>query len=179
MSHSLFFDSGTSSEAACVDARHLMPSPGAADHAVAVRLDARERALVPSDAFPEEREEAVLSSAKISCRLKRPSPRLRVLRPLSLHVASSSARWPHVVLPSRPRPASADAAVASSSASSSASSPPPRSGGGRSCFCRFLHVWKEVGVSQSMLDIVCGFVILLLSLSRPRRPSPTSRVRIT
>ena len=35
---------------------------------------------------------------------------------------------------SRPRPASADAAVASSSASSSASSPPPRSGGGRSCF---------------------------------------------
>ena len=90
--------------------------------------------------------------------LKRPSPRLRVFQPLSLNVASSSARRPLVVLPllALGRPLRID-----------------------SCFLRFLHVWKEVGAFQSMLDIVRGFVILLLSLSRPRRPSPTSRVQIT
>ena len=36
---------------------------------------------------------------KVFCRLKRPLPRLRIPRPLGLHVASFSARRPHVVLP--------------------------------------------------------------------------------
>ena len=151
-------------KAAYVNAQRLFSS-GATDHAIVIRLDATESALVPPDTSPEKREVAApweccysaISSAlqgasrllaasyahglsvtrievlessshlllpilsdsspsgggvllrqpreggplicQLFCQLKRPSPRLRVLQPLSLHVASSSARRPHMVLP--------------------------------------------------------------------------------
>ena len=46
-------------KAANVYAQRLISSSGATDHAIAVRLDATKSALIPPDASPEEREEAV------------------------------------------------------------------------------------------------------------------------